>query len=79
MRHRRWIAADEHGQAGQGRGDPGDIVEAGEGGVDDQRVEPQCGQLIRAGGIAQQLPLPAERLEAPFQDGEQAAVVIDQG
>jgi len=58
--------------------DPLDVIEPGEGRIDDQRVQPQRGKLIRAGGVAQHLRVPPEGPETAVQDGEKTAVVIDQ-
>ena len=63
---------------GNAHRDPLDVFEPRQRRVDDQRVQPQRGQLVGAGGVAENLPFPPERGEPPLEYREQPAVVIDQ-
>jgi len=69
--------AHEQRQAWERERDPLEIVQAGDLRVQDHRVDPHRRQLIRCGGIADHLALPAQTCKAPVKHGDEPAVVID--
>ena len=76
--HRDRPAAHEQREAGQRGCDALDVVEAGERGIDDQRVKPERREMAGVRWERQHLRFPSEGAEPPFENGQQAAVIIDQ-